>query len=287
MTNNSLPNVPYMAIAAPTESLLTPQVRFAYRSFGKEEAVPLVLLMRAGGTMDDWDPAFIEMLAQHRKVYLFDSAGVGRSTGSAPHTMEGMGFAAAGFMESMGLRCVDVLGHGLGGMVAQQLGLDRPDLVRRLVLAGSSAGYLAGAPTPTIKTPQATSRETMSDEALISLMFPETTSGRIEGFAHLERLRLRRDLISVGTSSQAIIAQQAALTGLASYHGSLHRRLPDLTKPVLVAHGAADIMLHPYHSYAMALALPDARLTLYPKAGHGFLFHRANQFGRDVLAFLA
>jgi len=139
----SSPATIYQASSTPTFYVETPQVRFAYRKFGRSvhaNDIPLVFLQRYRGTMDDWDPALLEPLAAGRTVVLFDNAGVGRAAGATPATIPGMALAAASLIEALGFAKVDVLGFSLGGIVGQQLALDRPDLVRRLIVAASSSG---------------------------------------------------------------------------------------------------------------------------------------------------
>ncbi|MDQ0889653.1 pimeloyl-ACP methyl ester carboxylesterase [Paenibacillus sp. V4I9] len=115
-------------------------IRFAYRTFGKPSDVPLVFCQRFRGTMDDWDPAFVNALAKERTVILFDSAGVGFSSGEVAETFYGTAKFAVTFIEALGLKQLDLLGFSMGGYIAQLVTLDRPDLVRRLILAGTGGG---------------------------------------------------------------------------------------------------------------------------------------------------
>ena len=89
------------------------------------------------GNLDNFDPAISDALAPGREIILFDNAGVGRSTGTAPDTIAGMAADAARFTDGLGLTTVDILGHSMGGEIAQLIALDRRDLVRRLVLVGT------------------------------------------------------------------------------------------------------------------------------------------------------
>src|SRR5262249_17714329 len=90
------------------------------------------------GTLDNWDPAVTDPLASAREVILFDSAGVGRSTGSVPETVAGMAKHAFAFLDGLGIDRCDVVGYSLGGMVAQQRALDRPSIFRRIILVGTA-----------------------------------------------------------------------------------------------------------------------------------------------------
>ena len=126
-----------LATTAPTQFLDIGGTRFAYRRFGTTAGTPLVFIQHFMGNLDNFDPAISDALAAGREIILFDNAGVGRSTGTAPGTIADMAADAASFIDGLGLTSVDILGHSMGGEIAQLITLDRPDLVRRLVLVGT------------------------------------------------------------------------------------------------------------------------------------------------------
>jgi pimeloyl-ACP methyl ester carboxylesterase len=80
----------------------------------------------------------IDQLASAREVTLFDNAGVGRSTGSVPETVAAMATHTFAFLDALGLDSCDVLGFSLGGMVVQQMLLDRPSIFRRMILVATA-----------------------------------------------------------------------------------------------------------------------------------------------------
>jgi pimeloyl-ACP methyl ester carboxylesterase len=122
---------------APTHYVEANGIRFAYRRFGKTGDLPVVFNQHFRGTMDHWDPAVTDGLAKGREVILFNNAGVSSSSGEVPSTFEKMGANAVAFIEALGLTKIDVLGFSIGGFVAQEIALQAPDLVNRLVLVGS------------------------------------------------------------------------------------------------------------------------------------------------------
>src|SRR5256712_6941745 len=93
--------------------------------------------MHSLGTMDYWDPTVTDGLARDREVILFDNAGVSSSCGEVPTTFEQMGANAVAFNRALGLKKMDVLGFSIGGMVAQEITLQAPNLVRKLILVGT------------------------------------------------------------------------------------------------------------------------------------------------------
>src|SRR5262249_46724833 len=123
---------------APTLTLSTNSGVYAYRRLGRPSGVPLVCLQHFTGTLDNWDPALVDEFARHRDVILFDNAGVGGSSGEAPATIAAMAAHAFAFLDGLGIGVCDVLGYSLGGMIAQQMALDRPSIFRRMILAGTA-----------------------------------------------------------------------------------------------------------------------------------------------------
>src|SRR5438309_1090057 len=124
--------------SAPTQFLATGKEKYAYRRFGVGPGHPLLFLQHFTGTLDNWDPAVTDPLASGREVILLDNAGVGRSSGSVPETVAGMAKHALAFLDGLGLQTCDCLGFSLGGMVAQQMALDRPSVFRRMILVGTA-----------------------------------------------------------------------------------------------------------------------------------------------------
>src|SRR5260370_24333098 len=128
----------YTATTVPTQSVEAHGIRFAYRRWGTRSGLPLVFNQHFTGNLDNWDPAVLDGLAKDREFIIFNNAGVASSTGEVPATFAGMAKNAEAFIDGLGLTNVDLLGFSIGGMVAQQIALDRPELVRKLILVGTA-----------------------------------------------------------------------------------------------------------------------------------------------------
>ncbi|HTJ22155.1 MAG TPA: alpha/beta hydrolase [Gemmatimonadaceae bacterium] len=274
------------ANAAHTRLLRVGGVEFAYRTFGAESDVPIVLLPRFRGTMDDWDPAFLDALAADRRVVIFDNAGVGRSAGESPATIAGMAEHAAAFIRALGYSLVDLLGWSMGGAVAQALTLNQPELVRRLVVAGSGPGGVPGAPPMSERVRETIGKPVNSDDDFLYLFFDGTDERRSAGREHLLRLHRRVEPDGPPTRMQTVQAMGRALAGWSAGGEGVYSRLHEIHQAVLVATGAHDVMIPAYNSYAMIERLPNAELVIYSDAGHGFLFQHAERFASRVLQFL-
>jgi pimeloyl-ACP methyl ester carboxylesterase len=288
----------FQADRAETRYVDGTSARFAYRRLGARGAVPLVMAHRFRGTMDHWDPAFLDVLSSERDVIVFDNCGVGQSSGRAPDTIDGVAGGLLEFVGALGLSQLDLLGWSMGGYVVQVATLLRPSLVRRLVVAGSGPGavfagsevelrhrfrLLSGMPAAPAKVWQLASKPINDDEDFLYWLFPRAGRGREAGLASLRRLDARLTDSQAAVPLETIKAHEAAIR---SFGTGVWDRLHELTLPVLIANGAQDVMIHAFASFAMAQRLPNAKAILYGDAGHAFLFQHADEFGHDVLSFL-
>jgi pimeloyl-ACP methyl ester carboxylesterase len=260
-------------------------IRYAYRSFGKGSGIPLLFLQHFGDTMDNWDSVLTNSLAADRPVLLFDNAGVGLSTGETPDTVAAMGQHVVTFVQALGLRQVDLLGFSLGGFIAQQVTLDRPDLVRRVVLAGTGPeggeGYLCSLEAAATATSDV---RTLGD--FLFLFFEPTPTSQAAGRDFLERRQRRQKDRESLTTPQAMNAQAAAIAAWGMRKSPPYARLNEIQQPALVANGEHDIIVPTVNSFILSQRLPNAYLIVYPDAGHGFLFQYSELFGLHVSLFL-
>ena len=118
---------------AQTQFVKVGDVRFAYRRFGRPGGLPLLFLNYWAANMEDWDPKVTNGFAAERDVILVDNAGVGGSTGETPSTVAAMTKDCVDFCRALDLKSFDVVGFSLGGMIAQQLAFEYPDMIRRMI----------------------------------------------------------------------------------------------------------------------------------------------------------
>lgn len=259
--------------------------RFVYRELGPKTGVPVVFLHHLAAVLDDWDPRVVEGIAAKRRVITFDNRGVGASTGSTPSTIQGMADDAAAFIRALGLDQVDLLGFSMGGMVAQVIAQDQPRLVRKLVIAGTGPAGGEGIKNVTKISHLDTIRGLLTlQNPKQFLFFTRTPNGRRAGKEFLARLKERTNDRDKAISLKSYGAQLKAIHrwGLAQ-----PADLSVIGQPVLVANGDSDRMVPSKNSADLARRLPDARLTLYPDAGHGGIFQCHNEFVDEALEFLS
>ena len=272
--------------AAETQYVVAGEARIAYRSFGVAGGVPLVFLHRFRATMDHWDPGLLDILAAKRRVIVFDNAGVGFSSGRSADSISGMAASAVAVIEALDLQQIDLLGWSMGGCIAQQIALDHPHRVRRLILASAGPGGVPESPRAPEKVWQVAGKPVNDDEDFLYLFFTESAASRELGSTSLQRLSRRLTASRAAVALEAVQAQVAAISAWAAGKGSAYARLGEIAAPALVANGVHDIMVHAYNSYVLSQRLPNAQLILYPDAGHGFLFQYPELFARHVLEFL-
>ena len=276
----------YSHQTAPTQFVEANGIRFAHRRFGKKEGVPLVFNPHILGNLDSWDPAVTDGLAQDREVILFDNAGVASSSGEVPTTFAEMAKNAGLFIDALGLTKVDVLGFSIGSMVAQNIALLRPDLVRKLVIGGS--GPRNGDSIPLTPESQAifTNQYGNLDDFWIDGLFTPSAASQAAGRAFLKRRDARVEDRDIPISDRVQPAQFAALQEWAKPVGERFAYLKEMKMPVLIVGGKSDIIFYTINSFYLQQNLPNAQLILYPDSAHGSLFQYPQLFVEHTNMFL-
>ena len=278
----------YTHQTAPTQFAQVNGIRFAYRRFGKPNGVPLVFNQHYTGTMEHWDPAVTDGFAKNREVILFNNAGVSSSSGEVPTTFADMGANAVAFVKALGLAKVDVLGFSIGGFVAQEITLQAPDVVRRLILLGtgprSGQGMDGGTPEgnrifgATYDDP---------DHLWLSVFFTPSESSQAAGRAFLKRFRLRSKDRDPEVNDKVPPAQRAAIAKWAAPREHPYDYLKSIRQPTLVVNGSTDLIIYTVNSFVLQQNLPNAKLIIYPDSAHGGHHQYPEMFVHDVSAFLS
>ncbi|MBQ7805722.1 alpha/beta hydrolase [Rhodococcus sp. (in: high G+C Gram-positive bacteria)] len=269
----------------PTSSINVDGVRYVYRELGAGSEVPVVFLHHFTAVLDDWDPRVIDGIATQHRVIAFDNRGVGGTGSKVPADLEQMGADAIAFIRALGHDKVDLFGFSVGGAVAQMIVLQAPDLVRRMVVAGTGPRGGGGIwKMPFIVGGAYAKAALARKDARHFLFFPRTAEGKKAANAYFDRLAERTTDRDKPISNQARIAQLRAITT-----GGLHAPddLSKITAPIFVANGDHDLMVASKHSQDLAKRLPNSTVTIYPNSGHGGVFQYHETFVPEVLKFLA
>ena len=270
----------------PTQTITADGVTFAYRELGEQHGgTPVVFLVHLAAVLDNWDPRIMDGIAAKHHVIAFDNRGVGASSGSPSNSIEKMADDGISFIKAKGYTQVDLLGFSMGGMVAQEIVLKEPRLVRKMILAGTGpAGGegisgVAGVANYDVLRALLTGQDPKQ-----YLFFTRTPNGIEAGKAFLARLNERSDDRDREISVAAYIAQ---LQALSAWGQKKPADLSVVKQPVLVINGDQDRMVPTVNTHDLARRLPNSSLVIYPDAGHGGLFQFHADFVQGTLAFLA
>jgi pimeloyl-ACP methyl ester carboxylesterase len=264
--------------SVPVQVIRTGEGQVAYRQLGT--GVPLLLIMGLGGSLDDWEPAFVNTLALRYRVIVFNNAGVGRTSGlPSPLTISKMAEQTSAFIDALGLGRVDVLGWSMGGMIAQALTVLHPAQVDRLVLAATQEGTGHALGVPAAAAADAVSA---NPAAVLSVLFPP-------GQGAAEQKYVTGILTYpgyYGAPRDLLPSQSAAVQAWLNGADASGRRVGSIRVPTLVADGTVDALDPAANARLLAAAIPRAQMVLYPGAGHGFLFQDAASFIPRLEKFL-
>jgi pimeloyl-ACP methyl ester carboxylesterase len=273
----------YTHDTAPTQFVEANGIRFAYRRFGKTGGVPIVMNIHFRGTMDHWDPAVTDGLAKHHEVILFDNAGIGASSGETPASVPAMATDAIAFIKALGISKADILGYSIGGKVAQEIVVQAPDLVRKLILVGTGP---RGADTAASKSAEIFSATYDPPEHLwIAAHFSPSAAGRAAGLRYLKRKHRRQDRspevseASAAAQLQAIVKSNEKTDGVWDYLAEIHH-------PTLVVDGSNDLIIPTVNGFTLQQHLPNAQLIVYPDSSHAPFYQYPELFLAHAELFL-
>jgi pimeloyl-ACP methyl ester carboxylesterase len=272
---------------APTQFVDASGIRFAYRRFGNPIGTPIVLLQHFMGNLDNYDPAITDAVAEGHEVILTDNAAVGLSTGVAPESVAGMARDAASLIDALGLEHVDLFGFSMGGYVAQQIVVDRPELVRRLIVVGTGPrggdGMAQLAPDTARLFGKAYDPQ---DLMWLPIFFSPSDASQAAGRRFLERIRARTEDRDAPVSETTVAAHSAAAREWGAAAPGSFDYLKGITHPTLVVNGSNDIVVPTINSYILQQNLPNAELILFPDSNHGSHFQFTQSFNVYLTAFV-
>ncbi len=287
---------PVMSLAAPpagvtwahvtTASVSAKGVDFKYRELGKQHGgTPVVLLGHLAAVLDNWDPRVVDGLAAKHHVVVLDNRGIGASSGSPSNSIEQMADDAITFIKAKGFEQVDLFGFSMGGMIAQEIVLKEPQLVRKMILAGTGPAGGEGISTVAGVANYDLLRGLFTGQDPKQYLFFTRTPGGIEaGKAFLARLQERSEHRDKEISISAYVAQ---LQALGAWGQKRPADLSVVKHPVLIVNGDDDRMVPTPNSRDLARRLPNSSLIIYPDAGHGGVFQFHADFVPKALEFLA
>ena len=276
---------PVNATTAVTRFVAAGSERFAFRRMNAGAGTPVLLTQHFMGNLDTIDPAVLDGLGATRDVVWFDTLGVGASSGRPGTTIAEIAADAVAFADALGLARFDLLGHSMGGQVAQWVAYTHPELVRKLVLVGT--GPRAGVLTDPADGAAAlfAAGPNLDDELWLPIFFSPSEASQAAGRRYVDRVRLRTDR-DVPFSAEAARTYSAARVEWGQRGDDRQGYLAEIHAPTLVVNGSHDIVIPTVNSYTLQQQLPDAKLVLYPDSGHAPHFQYPEDFVAEVVRFL-
>src|SRR5271155_5661061 len=272
------------SISAPITFIDVDGLKIAYKVIGNGK--PIIFLSRFRGTLDDWDPAFVDAVAKSYRVILFDAPGVGRSGGVVPTSVTTWADQAVRFTNTLGIRHAIFLGWSMGGAVGQILAINHSDIVDKLVLLATGPSgnpdFVPGNPEFGTRA----RRPIYEFDDYQFLFFYRSETAKAACASYLKRVDLIEDRDTAATPE----SYQHMTIAMGSFKANKERNyfnaLKDIKEPVLIGNGKFDPSYPLMNSYVLEREIPNSKLIIYPDAGHGFLFQYHSQFVPELLAFL-
>ncbi|WP_415394929.1 alpha/beta fold hydrolase [Rhodococcus globerulus] len=270
---------------ARTRTVTAGDVTYAYRELGPKGGIPVVFFVHLAANLDNWDPRIADAIAKDHHVIAFDNRGVGASTGKVPDSIEAMADDAVTFINALGFEKVDIFSFSLGGMVAQELTIQHPELVRRLILTGTgpAGGKDIDKVAGTTYYDLLRATLTRSDPKEF-LFFNRNTTGKRAAAAFVKRLEERTEDRDTSVSVKAFRTQ---LKAIKRWGRSTPVDLSAISQPTLIANGDHDRMVPAILSEDLHRRIPGSELIIYPDSGHGGIFQFHDKFAPSAVEFLS
>jgi len=241
----------------------------------------LVLIQGLGFDRSGWAPV-ISLLRNRFRLVLVDNRGSGRSTGpDAAFTVTDMAGDVAAVLDHMQITRAHVVGASLGGMIAQELAIECPQLVDRLVLACTTPGWPFAYPMPHASLQRMTAAASLPPgAALRSLVENALSPCTLEKHPELVERLIEHQRHRAGDPA----GWKALASAGATYSGGM--RQARVSAPTLIMYGDADAVVDPRNSKLLAARIPDSRVVVFPELGHLFFWEDPARFAQTVTSFL-
>ncbi|RME07702.1 MAG: alpha/beta fold hydrolase [Anaerolineae bacterium] len=248
------------------------------------EGEPLVLIAGLGYPLWQWHK-MIPYLAEHFRVVAFDNRGVGQSdTPPGPYTAQMLAADTVGLLDALGIEKAIIMGHSMGGFVAQALALDYPARVSKLILCSTNFG----GPNHVPITPEAMAvlSDTTGDPQ--TRFFNGIKVSTAPGWAEANPEVVQEWLdwrLANPINLPGYQAQMAIGLALISPEAAFENRLPQVKAPTLILFGAHDKVVPPANADLLAAKIPNSQVVIFPDAGHFFPIEVPEAASRAVIEF--
>lgn len=285
MTTLNAQKVNYSYATVPTQFVETNGIKFAYRSYGKEDDIPVIYFNHLTANLDNCDPRIMDAIAAERHIISFDYRGVGATTGKQGISIPDMAKDAVAFIHALGYNQVDIVAFSMGGFITQELLLAEPTLVRKIILAGTGPRGGQGVSDVVGLTYKDIFKGIFSlRDPKFYLFFTQNKVGKQAARDFLKRLKERTENRDKKVKLSVLSNQ---LKAIKNWGNDKPIDLSVFKNPVLVVNGDNDRMVPTPNSYDLAKRFPNAEpIIIYPNSGHGGIFQYYEAFLKKIIPFL-
>ena len=258
-------------------------VKYAYRRMGEKKQVPIIYFNHLTANMDNCDPRIMDSMAQDHEIIVFDYKGVGASSGKDATSIQEMAKDALAFIKVMGFEKIDIMAFSMGGFISQELMELEPNLVRKIILAGTGGRGGEGVSDVVGLTYKDIFKGYINFvDPKFFLFFNSSDSGKTAARDFLKRLKERKENRDKPAKIRNLRAQ---LKAIAIWGKETPADLSKFTLPVLVINGDHDRMVPTPNSYDLAKRFPNAQLHIYENSAHGAIFQFHDDFVKRAKDF--
>jgi len=244
----------------------------------------LVLISGLGYTLWQWY-RMVPYLAEHFRVITFDNRGVGQSDQPAgPYSAQQLAADTVGLLNELGIEKASILGHSMGGFVAQAIALDYPRTVENLILCSTNFGGPNHIPITeeAMKVLSDVSSDALTRfrNGLVVSTAPDWAEKHPDIIQQWVAWRLANPI-----EPAAYQAQFAIGLGLLSESAAFESRLPQLDIPTLILFGSDDKVVPPENAALLSGKIASSKVVLFPNAGHFFPIEIPETASQAVIEF--
>lgn len=250
-----------------TQYVELPDAKIAYREFGTGR--PLVMCNRFRGTLDTWDPLFINSLADHFRVIIFDYPEIGYSSGPFPNTIMGLAKVTKDLMQALDLVDVVMAGWSFGGYVAQAAALEYGGLASHLILIGTNPPGESELPFEPIFLEKALIPVNSLEDEIVLFFEPESAFSVEAAKISHDRIYENIDVQKIPSTKEVFNLYFTAGNSFKEDTENLRERLVETGIPVLVLHGDHDVSFPIENWFPLLRQIRNGQLLIYTKTGHG------------------
>lgn len=254
------------ATNAAIQYAMAPERTIAYRSIGTGE--PFILCNRFRGNLDDWDPAFLDAMAQHYRVITFDYSGFGSSEGAPP--IDALGFATdvKDLATALGIETFLLCGWSVGGCVAQIVTTEFPELVKQTILIGTRPPGKIGYPAEPVFTQTAYKPYNDEEDNMILFFEPASEISRKAGKQSLARIAARTKYRDKRIGEDRWPHYGMCLHDFDQDKYDARGKLMTTDIPILVISPDHEVCFPPENWMELNRLLPTTQLIKIPQSGH-------------------